>query len=228
MTSSGYPGSKAGSGVFHKIIGQMPPHTVYVEPFYGSGQVFLRKRRAARNVLIDISPAAIARAPDEPGVRRICGNAFAVIPLLDFPRDAVVYADPPYVLSTRKNRRYYQHELTDAQHRLLLELLRGLRCRVMISGYTSEIYSSQLRSWRCVSYRARTRGRTVTECLWCNFPEPSELHDWRYAGKSYRERLTLKRLAARWLLKLERMNERKRGYLLTQISQRHSDLLKRI
>lgn len=223
-----YPGSKAGSGVYHLIIGQMPPHTVYVEPFYGSGQVFIRKRRSERSILIDISQGSISSAPNEPGVRRICGNAFAVLPLLDLPTDAVIYCDPPYLLSTRNNRRYYEHEMTDTQHELLLALIERMNCRVMLSGYPSTLYSSRLRTWRCVRYRTRTRQRTVTECLWCNFEEPSELHDWRYAGKSYRERLTLKRLASRWLGKLERMNERKRGYVLAAIAQRHTQPLMRL
>lgn len=40
-----YPGSKGQAGTWQRIIGQMPPHSVYVEPFFGSGQVFWRKRR---------------------------------------------------------------------------------------------------------------------------------------------------------------------------------------
>ena len=31
-----YPGSKAQAGVFQRIIGQMPQHPVYVEPFFVS------------------------------------------------------------------------------------------------------------------------------------------------------------------------------------------------
>lgn len=30
-----YPGSKAQAGVWQRIIGQMPEHSVYVEPFFG-------------------------------------------------------------------------------------------------------------------------------------------------------------------------------------------------
>lgn len=110
--------------------------------------------------------------------------------------------------------------MSDRQHAQLLTLLQAMQCRVMISGYPSELYSSQLRTWRCLSYRTRTRGKTVTECLWCNFPEPSELHDWRYAGQSFRQRLAFKRLAARWLARLEAMPERKRGYLLAAVHER--------
>ena len=217
-----YPGSKAQAGVFHRIIGQMPPHSVYVEPFFGSGQVFHRKRRAESSILIDLAADTTARLAAEPGVQAIMGDALLVLPKLipTLPSDAVIYCDPPYLLSTRQGRVYYEHELDDEQHALLLTMLQAAQCRVLISGYPSELYGAALQNWRCLAYRTRTRGRTVTECLWCNAPEPDELHDWRYAGSTFRQRLYLKRLAARWLAKLDGMTPRQRGYVLAAISQR--------
>jgi len=181
-----YPGSKAQAGVFQRIIGQMPPHSTYVEPFFGSGQVFWRKKRAAASVIIDRDPGLIVKAGAEAGVSAIAGDALELLPALApaLAADAVIYCDPPYLLSTRQNRFYYDHEMTEGHHVMLLALLRSLQCNVLLSGYQSEIYSSQLQGWRCMAYRTRTRGRTVTECLWANFPEPAELHDWRYAGQS--------------------------------------------
>ena len=216
----GYPGSKAQAGVFQRIIGQMPPHQLYVEPFFGSGQVFWRKRRAQRSIVIDQDQACIVKAGAVTGVNAICGDAISLLPKLTLPAEAVVYCDPPYLLSTRRGRVYYRHELDERAHTSLLALLQALPCRVLLSGYPSELYDRELRTWRCLRYRTRTRGRTVTECLWCNFPEPSELHDWRFAGQNFRERLTLKRLAARLLARLERMPGRKRGYLLYAVHQR--------
>lgn len=218
-----YPGSKAQAGVFHRIIGQMPPHSVYVEPFFGSGQVFWRKRRAESSILIDRQRSCIAKLGAEGlGISAICADALqalaTLIPVL--PADAVIYCDPPYLLSTRSGRVYYKHEMTDQAHASLLALLQDAKCRALVSGYPSELYGAALRSWRCLSYRTRTRGKTVTECLWCNFPEPTELHDWRYAGKNFRERLYLKRLVKRWGAKLDKMPPRKLGYVLHAIAQR--------
>lgn len=219
-----YPGSKGQDGVYQRIIGQMPPHDLYVEPFFGSGQIFWAKRRAARNVIIDIAAepvaAAVATCGAAAGVSAIVGDALALLPKLALPAEAVVYCDPPYLLSTRNGRTYYDHELTDHHHAQLLTLLQELPCRVLLSGYPSELYGRALQNWRCLTYRTRTRGKTVTECLWCNFPEPEDLHDWRYAGRSFRERLTYNRLAKRWLAKLERMTPRKRGFVLQAVHQR--------
>lgn len=214
----GYPGSKAQAGVFHRIIGQMPPHSLYVEAFFGSGQVFWRKARAAHSVIIDLVPGCLVKAGAETGVSAICGDAISTLSKMTLPAAAVVYCDPPYLLSTRNGRRYYEHEMSDGAHSSLLALLQGLPCRVLLSGYPSELYGAALQGWRCLSYRTRTRGKTVTECLWCNFPEPAQLHDWRYAGNSYRERLSLKRLGLRWLRRLEAMPARKRGYVLETLA----------
>jgi hypothetical protein len=106
-------------------------------------------------------------------------------------------------------------------HESFLTMVQGLKCRVMISGYPSKIYDHHLQGWRCISYRTRTRGRTLTECLWCNFPEPTELHDWRFAGRNFRQRLAMNRQAARWLNRLETLPPIQRGFLLQAIAQRH-------
>lgn len=226
-----YLGSKGQAGVFQRIIGNMPPHSVYVEPFFGSGKIFWTKRPADLNVIIDADRGVLntfadprARndaACDHVAIRAICGDALKILPSLKLPPDALIYCDPPYLHSTRTSRHRYKHEMTDEQHAQFLTLAAALNCRVMISGYPSKLYSSHLRKWRCCSYRTRTRGRTVTECLWCNFPEPTELHDWRFIGKNFRERLTLKRFAARFTGKLERMTTLRRNFILDLVHQRH-------
>ena len=38
-----YLGSKAASGVYQKIIAEMPPHDTYIETHLGGGAVMLRK-----------------------------------------------------------------------------------------------------------------------------------------------------------------------------------------
>lgn len=219
-----YPGSKAQAGTWQRIIGQMPPHRLYVEPFFGSGQIFWRKRRALHTIAIDLRQDVLATLASEPAVTAICGDALRWLETIDpkLAPDTVVYCDPPYLLSTRQGRFYYDHEMSDEAHVRLLMLLQALKCHVLLSGYPSELYSSQLQDWRCIQYRARTRGKTVVECLWCNFAERDELHDCRYAGQNFRQRLAWRRLAGRWLDRLDRMPGRKRGYLLDAIAQRQN------
>lgn len=213
----GYPGSKAGSGVYQQIISQMPPHDVYVEPFFGTGAVFWRKRPGRINVGIDADPAMVDRAwaramPLIPtgttGQRYLfnVGDGISYLRELRCGPEWLIYCDPPYLLETRSSRRrLYRCELTSADHVRLLDACRRLPARVMVSGYHCELYDLALSTWRAVEYPAMTRGGKRTEVLWCNFREPTELHDYRYYGRDYRERERVGRKRARWLRRLSEM-----------------------
>jgi hypothetical protein len=226
-----YTGSKSANGVFQTIIGQMPPHSVYVEPFFGSGQIFWKKRRADTSIVFDVARDLTAKAGAE-GVIAQCGNALELLPGLSLwlPPDAVIYCDPPYPLATRNNRIYYNdllavgaREMTDREHVQLLTMLQTIRCRILISTLPNELYRSALTlecGWRRIEYQTRAHRRTLTEWLFCNFPEPDELHDWRFAGRNFRERWRMTKLVRRTIAKLEAMNKRERGYVLDAISQR--------
>lgn len=231
-----YLGSKAQAGVFQRIISQMPPHSYYIEPFFGSGQIFFRKKPAVRNVIIDADAGVIAkiaamrrRPSADPALLQanvVHGDAIQWLQL-HLPAvltDTVIYCDPPYLLSTRTSRHRYNHEFSDDQHAALLALLDAMSPKygpcILLSGYPSKLYSERLKNWRCISYRTRTRGRTLTECLWCNQPEPVKLHDWSYFGNDCRERLNLKRYAARFIARLERLSPAKRNYVLDIVDQR--------
>ncbi len=136
-----------------------------------------------------------------------------------FRPDDLVYCDPPYLMGTRSSGRLYGCEMTDDQHRALLKIVKRLPCMVIISGYWSEMYGRQLAAWRHIEFDAMTRGGMATEHLWLNFPAAVELHDYRYLGKNRREREQLKRQKARWVQRLGRMDDLKRGALLSAIQE---------
>ena len=223
-----YPGGKSGSGVYQRIISQMPPHECYVEPFLGGGAVMRRKRPARFNLGIDLDGAVVQRAanlvragewlsggarlvgPDDGGPVSWEWHQLDAVDWLarwTVPPRTLVYCDPPYLMSTRRSRgRVYRYELSDDRHRQLLAVLVRLPCNVLLSGYPSEMYDLALSAWRVVTYRTMTRGgRLATECLWCNFPAPAVLHDYRYLGRDYRERERIRRKEARWVARLSQM-----------------------
>lgn len=153
------------------------------------------------------------------GVNVICGDALSLVPFLvqAFPSPALVYADPPYLMETRScKRRYYEHEVLSADdHRKVLAMLKALPCMVILSGYWSELYATDLAEWRTVQIpTVNHRGARVIEWLWCNFPEPEELHDYRFVGGNYRERWRIEKMRRRWKAKLERMSAVERRALL--------------
>jgi hypothetical protein len=213
----GYPGSKAGSGVYQQIISQMPPHDVYVEPFLGTGAVLWHKRPGRINVGVDADPAMVDRAwaqacrcagpgGEVPRYLFMSGDGISYLQKLRCGTSWLIYCDPTYPRETWScQRRLFRCELTTSDHVRFIEVVRRLPARVMVSGYHCELYDLALSTWRAVEYSTMTRGGKRTEVLWCNFPEPTELHDYRYYGRDYRERERVGRKRARWLRRLSEM-----------------------
>lgn len=220
-----YPGAKAGSGVWQRIISQMPAHERYVEPFLGGGTIMALKRPAAINIGIDMDPLPftalcpkLAHIPNLtllPGIDAIHELGTTG---LTWGKETLVYADPPYLGSTRAERRYYRCELmSPSDHARLLDTLKSLRCNVMLSGYPSPLYAHELRTWRRIEYTAATHGGPRVECLWMNYEPPAVLHDARFVGDGYRQREKLARRARRWIARLKAVPAHERQHLIDAI-----------
>lgn len=222
-----YPGGKG--HLYQRIINQIPPHRVYIEPFVGGGAVLLNKRPGIVNIAIDSDPAVIRRlrstiANNDGDTRWQILNTDALrwLTQYQFHGDEFVYADPPYLMSTRRQHRpIYRCELhTPKQHQKLLDILTGLPCMVMISGYFSDLYAERLAGWRSISFEAQTRGGSpATEYLWMSYPQPNELHDYNFLGDTFRERERIKRKKARWLSRLRSMPALERAAIVAAIAE---------
>ena len=101
-------------------------------------------------------------------------DALGLIRREDAP-GTLFYCDPPYLHATRTTLDAYAHEMTDGQHRDLLDLVCRCRGKVMLSGYPSPLYDGPLSGWSRHEFDlpnhvsgARAKGRR-TEVLWCNF-----------------------------------------------------------
>jgi DNA adenine methylase len=107
-------------------------------------------------------------------VQIICQSAFDAIPRFDH-KEALIYCDPPYVHSTRADKKAYHAEMTDKNHCALASLLGRCKGNVIVSGYPSELYSRLYKGWRRVDFDIANHaagGRNKpreTECLWMNF-----------------------------------------------------------
>lgn len=215
-----YDGGKGGAGVCQWIVNQIPPHRVYIECFLGTGAIMRAKRPALVNIGIEIDQAVIAAHWAYPGCNVICGDALEVLARLAIDGDTFVYLDPPYLMETRSQQRpLYAHEFsTIEQHRSLLTLLRRLPCMVAISGYWSALYELELAGWRSSTFNTIDRGgNKKEEWLWMNYPQPIELHDYRYLGSNFRERERIKRKKARWTKRLATMPDLERLCLMEAI-----------
>jgi len=221
-----YPGGK--NADYHHLINQIPPHRIYIETHAGSAAIARRKRPAQRTYLIDLNPdtcaalrSTLALGGDNSGTNVICDDAAAWLNNQTLPDDSFIYADPPYVMSARSSQRaYYTYEYTDEDHIDLLIALKAQPCYIMVSGYYSDLYADLLKGWRVYTYQSMTRGGGLaTEHLWMNYPQPVELHDYRYLGKNFRERERIKRKKQRWLSKLKTMPILERQAILSALQE---------
>jgi DNA adenine methylase len=219
-----YPGGKNGSGVYQKIINQIPPHRVFISAFLGHCAIMRYKLPAKINIGIDQDQAVvdwwnpIAKSNDAPGGYTIInGDAISFLETYAWQGDEFLYCDPPYLFDVRSCKRdIYTAEFGDMdQHERLLSLLKTIPCNVALSGYKSELYEKTLSDWRTINFQTVARsGQLKTEWVWMNYAEPSALHDYRYLGDNFRERERLTRIRKRWQARILRMDQLER-YMLT-------------
>jgi DNA adenine methylase len=102
-------------------------------------------------------------------------DALELIPAEDTP-GTLFYCDPPYPHETRTaTKAYGPHEMTNDDHRQLLEVLKGCKGKVILSGYSSRMYEDALRDWNREEIKIANHAaggatkREMTEVLWINF-----------------------------------------------------------
>lgn len=94
--------------------------------------------------------------------------AVKLIKRFNYP-NVLIYADPPYLLSTRHGKQY-RCEMTEDDHEELLETIMQHRGPVIISGYHSTLYDDKLRDWYSETLEVRNQlSKPRTEVLWMNF-----------------------------------------------------------
>lgn len=130
----------------------------------------------------------VARMP--PAARRLMGVALECRPAIEVIEaygqhaGVLIYADPPYLDSTRSHGGYgdmYNAEMRwDADHRLLAKTLQETLAAVVLSGYDSPLYAELYDGWHRLELLAQAGNglqRRRTEVLWSNRPFPAQQRD---------------------------------------------------
>lgn len=216
-----YPGGKDAAGCAERTLFHLPAHSVFVDAFLGGGAILRRKAPALRSIGIDKDPKVIDawRRCKWPGLELVQGCAIRWLEKHGhtLPADALVYADPPYLHSTRSHRRIYRCELSTADHRRLLRVLRDLPCSVVLAGYESEMYRDALSDWTFDTFQSMTRGGTRMECLWVRCSTAARDGAAGVTGRDYRERERIKRKAQRWVDNFDRLPAHERSAILARL-----------
>lgn len=127
-----------------------------------------RERAYAAKAWTELPDIIIEAAERLRGVQIECAPAAEVIRRFNSP-DVLIYCDPPYLLSTRRGKQY-RCEMTDEDHLELLDILKKHRGPVLISGYPSPMYDSELSSWQRETITTTDQlSQPKEEVLWMNF-----------------------------------------------------------
>lgn len=82
------------------------------------------------------------------------------------------YCDPPYVHSTRGDKKAYGFEMTDSEHLVLAEVLASVSGMAAVSGYRCDLMDSAYAGWRRFDAPAKNCHSTKqirNEALWMNY-----------------------------------------------------------
>ena len=85
------------------------------------------------------------------------------------------YLDPPYVPSTRLSGEY-KHEMRDADHEKLVDVITALEGKVMLSGYDNPIYDRlDAHNWQIESFEVKipspATDKNRLEIIWMNYDQ---------------------------------------------------------
>jgi DNA adenine methylase len=211
-----YFGSKATSGLCQPIIAMMPPHDTYIETHLGGGAIMQRKPSALRNIAIDLDPKPLKVFECDYPVEKIHACAHQFLSSYAYRGRELVYCDPPYLHHTRSSTRRYRFDYEEQDHIGLLEILKGLPCSVILSGYPSYVYDELLADWGTLELQVMNQGGVRTEKLWFNFM-PNRIHWCRYAGKNFTDRQGIKRKAETWGRRYQELSRAERLAVLSSI-----------
>jgi DNA adenine methylase len=93
-------------------------------------------------------------------------------------KEALMYLDPPYVFSARKNKKIYKHEMSDNDHIRLCSLVNESSAKIILSGYQNDIYENHLKGFKRTEIQTHDeKGNKRMEAIWTNFNTPGSLFD---------------------------------------------------
>ena len=223
MAGTSYFGGKSGSGTYQKIINQIPPHDTFISGFLGKCGILRNKRPAKFNFGVDIDPKVIEFWECDDRLKLVNESFMETIEIFrQVACITFIYLDPPYPLSARRSRKkVYNYEMTDEEHIDLLKYIKKMRCMIAISTYPNSLYQTMLRDWRSISFDSQTRQGKATELLYMNYPEPKELHDYRYIGDDFRERELIKKRNRSLRRKIKNLDQLERNKLFNQLREEY-------
>lgn len=225
-----YFGGKGSSGTYQAIINEIRPHDVLIVPFLGNCAITRYIKRSDHTIGIDASSYIITcwREMKFNWIELINGCGIEYLENFEPETDKryVIYCDPPYPISSRKQMVLtYEYELSDLEHLRLLKVIKRIANRygnvdVLISTYENPMYAKALANWRLTTFNSTTRHGLSVEYLYMSFDNPEGvLHDYSFIGPNFRERERIKKKIKRHVNRLLQLPAPERNAIIAAIAE---------
>jgi len=204
----------------------IPPCLHWVELFGGSAPLSRFLGPSIPGAMFELDPTAFSDFTPALHSNVSCFNldflnAQSYLALLDTAaKDIFIYADPPYLHSSRKSsRNIYNFESSDQLHESLLSMAAASSSNFAISHYQCDLYDEILHSWNRYDFQTYDRYGARIESLYFNYEVPHELACYDLLGSNYTTRQGFGRKKARWLANMKRMPVVERNALIHAFAQ---------
>jgi len=213
-----YPGRKAATGAWQKIISEIPKCDLFIDAMCGSGYI-ASIVTGCRRIVNDKNKSIIDKIGfTAAGIEFRNVDYQCIIDEYGYYRGAVIYFDPPYLMETRKGKRkLYKYEWSLADHNRFLEAVQAIKIPVLISHYPCKLYDQALKKWRKITYKTMTRAGQREESLYMNFPPPVLLQCYKHIGEGFTDRQRIKRKVDRLINRLNNEDPKERAAILSSV-----------
>ena len=219
---SKYPGRKDIPGVYHKIINEIPKHDVYCELFAGSAGLFSKITTPPGVIILNdlFDQVCSFLTTRYPGA--IVTNDCMIRRLKEiesnYTQEVFIFLDPPYLHDTRPcSVNLYEKEIDYQYHVVMLDTILKSKLKIAIIHPICSLYDSKLALWRSVDISIRYNKKTSYERLYMNYDKPVLLQDCNFVGASNIRRQQLRRIAKRWIVRIENMQDDEKQYILNKL-----------
>lgn len=153
----------------------------YRQSYSGRGGEFCVPTKRAKNINENVGGWLSAVDGLEAAYERLRRVEIRNMYAVDFIRKfdhakALFYCDPPYLKQTRSRKNAYEFEMSDDDHKQLIECLAVIKGKFVLSGYPSEMYDDILvgrHGFRFVDLQIEKKPSSkkskATERIWLNF-----------------------------------------------------------
>lgn len=189
-----YVGNKDFSNVIHFLINRLPKSKRYFSLFFGGGGLENSVYTADANFICSDKNTECKKFQTSSAMIEFFDYRYLIEQNV-FTSEDFIFADPPYMFSTRSTgKKYYKYEFSTQDHIEFLNYMISLPCKIMITHPECDLYNEYLKNWNKEDLNYMSRNGWFKDTVWTNYNTSDiELLNYDCLGKDFTDRQRIKR-----------------------------------